>query len=41
MLWNDLREYLNRLDELGELKVVRGATWTEDIGGISELMTDR
>ncbi len=41
MLWNDLREYLNRLDELGELKVVRGATWTEDIGGISELMTER
>jgi UbiD family decarboxylase len=41
MLWNDLREYLARLEELGDLKRVSGATWEEDIGAITELMTER
>ena len=41
MLWNDLREYLAKLDELGELRTVRGATWEEEIGGITELITER
>src|SRR5687768_5208890 len=41
MLWNDLREYLARLEELGDLKRAHGATWEEDIGAITELMTER
>lgn len=40
MLWNDLREYLNKLDELGELKTVMGCDWQEEIGGITELITE-
>jgi 4-hydroxy-3-polyprenylbenzoate decarboxylase len=41
MLWRDLREYLTRLDELGELKRFENASWEEDIGGITELMIER
>lgn len=41
MLWEDLRSYLGRLEELGELKKVGGAGWEEDIGGITELVTER
>jgi 4-hydroxy-3-polyprenylbenzoate decarboxylase len=41
MLWNDLREYLNRLEECGELKRINGAHWSEEIGAIAELMTER
>jgi len=41
MLWNDLREYLARLDDIGELRHVEEASWEEDIGGITELMVER
>ncbi len=41
MLWNDLREFLDKLEEAGELKKVPGANWEDDIGGITELMTER
>lgn len=41
MLWNDLREYLDKLDELGMLTTVRDAHWDEEIGVISELMIER
>lgn len=41
MRWNDLREYLDRLDELGYLRHVTGAHWNLEIGAISELMTER
>ena len=40
MLWNDLREFLEKLDEAGELKKVFGANWEDDIGGITELLTE-
>ncbi len=40
MIFRDLREYLARLEAMGELKTVLGATWEEDIGGISELMNE-
>ena len=40
MIWNDLREYLNKLDELGELQTVLGCDWQEEIGGITELITE-
>ncbi len=41
MLWNDLREYLDRLEALDELRRVVGANWEEEIGGITELVTER
>jgi 4-hydroxy-3-polyprenylbenzoate decarboxylase len=41
MIWQDLRQYLSRLEELGDLRKVAGASWEEDIGGITELMTER
>jgi 4-hydroxy-3-polyprenylbenzoate decarboxylase len=41
MLWKDLRDYIAALDRMGELRVVRGASWEEDIGGITELVTER
>jgi UbiD family decarboxylase len=41
MLWQDLREYLDRLDAVGELLRVSGADWEEEIGGITELMIER
>lgn len=41
MLWRDLREYLHKLDELGELRKIVGASWEEEIGGITELMNER
>src|SRR5687767_9638172 len=40
MRWNDLRQYIDHLRELGRLRIVRGATVTEDIGGISELLIE-
>jgi hypothetical protein len=30
--YDDLREWLAHAERLGEVKVVRGATWQEDIG---------
>ena len=41
MLWQDLRQYLHKLESLGDLRRVDGANWEEDIGGITELMTER
>lgn len=41
MLWNDLRAFLTRLEDLGELKRVEGASWEEEIGAITELLTER
>jgi len=41
MLWQDLRAYLAKLDEMGELTHVSEANSEEEIGGITELMTER
>ena len=41
MLWNDLREYLDKLDQLGMLETVHDAHWDEEIGVITEMMTER
>jgi 4-hydroxy-3-polyprenylbenzoate decarboxylase len=40
MLWRDLREFISHLERTGDLKVVKGANWEEEIGGITELMTE-
>src|SRR3979490_3422468 len=34
----DLREWLQKVDEIGELQVVKGATAEEDIGMATELL---
>ena len=38
--WTDPRNWLNMVEEMGQLRVVRGATWQEDIGAITQ-MVDR
>ncbi|MBM2812490.1 MAG: UbiD family decarboxylase [Chloroflexi bacterium] len=40
MLWNDLREYVARLDELGFLRHVNGAHWNLELGAICEMMVE-
>ncbi|HYY88893.1 MAG TPA: UbiD family decarboxylase [Chloroflexota bacterium] len=37
-LWRDTREWLDRVAAIGELRVVRGASWQEDIGAITEML---
>jgi len=34
----DLRDWLRQVDEQGKLKIIRGAHWDLEIGGITELM---
>ena len=36
--WQDTREWLQLVDNAGELKVVCGASWQEDIGAITEML---
>ena len=36
--WRDLREWLERVEAIGELQTVRGATSEEDIGAITEMV---
>src|SRR5918999_4346223 len=36
--WRDLREWVARVDTLGELKRVKGANTEEDIGAITEML---
>jgi len=36
--YRDLREWIDRVRPLGELRDVRGATWEEDIGRITEML---
>ncbi len=37
-MFNDLREYIKQVEELGELKVFEGADWDLEVGTITELM---
>ncbi len=36
--WRDTREWIERVEATGELRVVRGANWQEDIGAITEML---
>ncbi len=36
--WQDLRDWLRIVDELGELRRVEGASWQEDIGAVTEML---
>ena len=38
MAWHDMREWMAEVEGLGELRVVEGASWQEDIGGIAEML---
>lgn len=38
MEYADLREWIDRVDKMGELRTVPGATWQEDIGRICEML---
>ncbi len=40
MGFNDLRDYLEALDERGMLRVVEGANWDLEIGAISQMMQE-
>ena len=35
--YKDLREYIQAVDRLGELRVVNGADWDLEIGAITEV----
>ena len=36
--YKGMREWLDRVDAIGELRRVNGATWEEDIGRIAEML---
>ncbi len=36
--WQDLRDWLRIVDELGELRHIEGANWQEDIGAVTEML---
>jgi 4-hydroxy-3-polyprenylbenzoate decarboxylase len=36
--WRDVREWIDRVAELGELRIVRGASWQTEIGEVTELL---
>ena len=36
--YKGLREWLAEVDEIGELRTVRGASWEEEIGRIAEML---
>ena len=37
MPYTDLRDFLKQVDDLGELRLVRGADWNVEIGAITDL----
>lgn len=41
MLWNDLREFIDRLEQMGDLRHIRGAQSDIEIGAICELTIER
>src|SRR5438067_9881362 len=38
MEYHDLRDWIERVRDLGELRDVRGATWEADIGQVTEML---
>lgn len=41
MAFKDLREFIDKLEEVGEVKTIRNADWDLEIGAISEIMAER
>ena len=38
-MFNDLREFISKAEEVGEYRVVEGADWNEEIGAIGDLQS--
>ena len=38
LIYNDLREWIAEADKLGEIEIVKGASWQEDIGMAAEIV---
>ena len=38
LLYNDLRDWLKKVEEMGELKTVKGADWNLELGAIADLV---
>ena len=38
-MFDDLREFINKAEEMGEVKLVEGADWELEIGVLTELMS--
>jgi len=36
--YTDLRDWLKKVEEMGELKIVRGADWNLEVGAIADLV---
>ena len=36
--WRDTREWIERVDAIGELRVVHGVDWQDGIGEVTELL---
>ena len=41
MLFNDLRDYVDHVDGLGELRRFEGAHWDLEIGAITEVLAEQ
>ncbi len=39
-MFNDLREFISKADELGECRVIEGADWDLEIGAITALQSE-
>src|SRR3989304_9992480 len=39
MAYKDLREWIDKVKDMGELEVIEGADWNLEIGGITEYMS--
>ncbi|MFC1870627.1 UbiD family decarboxylase, partial [Chloroflexota bacterium] len=37
-MFNDLREFISKAEEIGEVKLVEGADWDLEISALTELM---
>ena len=38
LLYHDLRDWMKKVEEMGELKTVKGADWNLEIGAIADLV---
>ena len=37
----DLRSFIDRLESMGEIKTIEGADWNLEIGGLTELLSEK
>ena len=41
MAFQDMREYLDKLADMGDVKYIKNADWDLEIGAISEMLAER